>query len=158
MIKAFRRGFLPSQVPYRNLNGNDNSGVIVYFKFRSFISIGVEERMESCIELKSVKQFHAHILVSGLHKNTQLATKLVIMYTKLRGLADARLIFDQMYDPPLFLWNILIKENSSKEALALYNRMRQAGVQPDHFTFPLVLKACGKLSDLQTGTLFPGLQ
>ena len=31
--------------------------------------------------------------------------------------------------------------------MLLYSRMRELGIQPDNFTFPFVLKACGYVKD-----------
>ncbi|PKA49090.1 Pentatricopeptide repeat-containing protein [Apostasia shenzhenica] len=49
-------------------------------------------------------------------------------------------------------WNCAIRaaigNGLHREALLIYRRMRQAGIQPDHLTFPFFLKACSRLSDI----------
>ncbi|OAY36879.1 pentatricopeptide repeat-containing protein At4g21065 [Manihot esculenta] len=47
-----------------------------------------------------------------------------------------------------FAYNTLIKAHASSSpslAFSLFSNMRRAGVSPDHFTFPFVLKACSRL-------------
>ncbi|KAL9225026.1 hypothetical protein vseg_000998 [Gypsophila vaccaria] len=50
-------------------------------------------------------------------------------------------------------WNTHIREavrnGYSKEAVILYRRMKQTGFIPDKLTFPFVVKACAKISDLR---------
>jgi len=41
--------------------------------------------------------------------------------------------------------------NPCEEALKLYYQMQEAGIQPDNYTFPFVLKACASMSALQEG-------
>ncbi|KAF5181292.1 Pentatricopeptide repeat-containing protein [Thalictrum thalictroides] len=63
----------------------------------------------------------------------------------------ARQLFDEMHKPRSFLWNTLIKGYVKNErfidAILLYGHMHRMGVRPDKFTFPFVLKGCGKLDD-----------
>eukprot|EP00257_Ricinus_communis_P015797 XP_015573782.1 pentatricopeptide repeat-containing protein At4g21065-like [Ricinus communis] len=47
-----------------------------------------------------------------------------------------------------FAYNTLIRAHASSSpslAFSLFSNMRRAGVSPDHFTFPFVLKACSRL-------------
>eukprot|EP01018_Ginkgo_biloba_P040139 Gb_11688 [translate_table: standard] len=111
--------------------------------------------LEECTSMKELKQVHAHILRIEIKQNKFLVTKLVGMYAMLGGMNYARLIFDRVYKRDVFLWNVMIrgysKNGPCEEALALYNRMQIAGVEPNSFTFPFVLAACAGLSDLKEG-------
>ncbi|KAJ4977204.1 hypothetical protein NE237_002310 [Protea cynaroides] len=57
---------------------------------------------------------------------------------------------------PLFLWNLMIRTSARDglftEALQIYSSMSKSGVRGSNFTFPLILKACGKLGSLRDGT------
>jgi pentatricopeptide repeat protein len=44
-----------------------------------------------------------------------------------------------------------VKNENYERAFELYHQMQRLGVEPDKFTFPLVLKACAGLSALQEG-------
>eukprot|EP01018_Ginkgo_biloba_P034994 Gb_38301 [translate_table: standard] len=110
---------------------------------------------QSCTNIQALKQVHAHVLRSELEHNLFLLTKLVRMYAICESMDDARLIFDKIYTRDVFLWNVMIRGYTMngfyEKALILYNQMQRAGVQPDNFTFPFVLKACAEQSALQEG-------
>ncbi|ESR59107.1 hypothetical protein CICLE_v10018076mg, partial [Citrus x clementina] len=50
--------------------------------------------------------------------------------------------------PPLFAYNTLIrayaKTSCSIESIKLFDEMLKTGLRPDNFTYPLVVKACGR--------------
>eukprot|EP01018_Ginkgo_biloba_P020609 Gb_26571 [translate_table: standard] len=111
--------------------------------------------LQACTSMKQFKQIHAHMLRIELDKNIFLLAKLVSMYAMCGSMDHARLLFDKIYKRNVFLWNVMIRgyawNGPYEEALTLYYQMQQAGVQPDKFTFPFLLKACASLSALQTG-------
>ena len=41
-------------------------------------------------------------------------------------------------------------------SMLLYSQMRELGIQPDNFTFPFVLKACGCVKDVKFGVVVHG--
>ncbi|XP_042488706.1 pentatricopeptide repeat-containing protein DOT4, chloroplastic-like [Macadamia integrifolia] len=56
----------------------------------------------------------------------------------------------------LFLWNLMIRASTRDGeftgTLEIYSSMFKSGVCGSNFTFPLILKACGKLGSLRDGT------
>eukprot|EP01018_Ginkgo_biloba_P018757 Gb_28582 [translate_table: standard] len=111
--------------------------------------------LQDCTNAKQLCQFHAHMLTTGLDQNINLIAKLVKMYVMCGSMNNARLLFDEITDRNVLLWNVMIRGYATnglcEEALTLYYAMRQAGIQPDKFTFPIVLKACARLSALDEG-------
>eukprot|EP01018_Ginkgo_biloba_P037421 Gb_09407 [translate_table: standard] len=111
--------------------------------------------LQVCNNLKLLKQFHAHLLLTGFGQNNFFTAKLVSMYSVFGSLEQAHLVFDKTCKRNVLLWNAMIreyaKEEHFEEALNVYYKMQQAGIQPDNFTFPSVLKACGSLLALQEG-------
>eukprot|EP01018_Ginkgo_biloba_P010114 Gb_03354 [translate_table: standard] len=111
--------------------------------------------LETCTDMEALKQAHGRMLIAGLNQNIVLGTKLVSMYCMWGCLENARLIFDKIYEPNVFLFNAMIRGYARnglyEDTLAIYYQMQRAGVQPDRFTFPVVLKACAGLSALQEG-------
>eukprot|EP01018_Ginkgo_biloba_P028667 Gb_13405 [translate_table: standard] len=105
--------------------------------------------------LKQGKLLHAHLVITGLNYNVFLETKLATMYVFCGCMVDARLVFDKIFQKSAFLYNMMIRgyacNEPYQEALALYYQMQLAGIQPDKFTFPFVLKACASLESLQDG-------
>eukprot|EP01018_Ginkgo_biloba_P011239 Gb_08863 [translate_table: standard] len=131
----------PNSTVYSNPNTN------VYASF-----------LQACINNRSLVQgklLHAHLLITGLNLNVFLETKLANMYAICGSMVEARLIFDKTSERNGFLYNMMIRGYAGNgpfdEALTLYYQMQQAGIQPDNFTFPFVLKACASLSALQEG-------
>lgn len=123
-----------------------------------------------CSNTKSLimgKQIHSRMLVTGQEKNMFLAAKLLTMYCSCGSLESARQVFDKICQPKaeqaldtmqnsnVFLWNVMIKGyvqgGACEEALGLYHQMRELGIQPDKYTFTLVLKVCAGQSALQEG-------
>eukprot|EP01018_Ginkgo_biloba_P011245 Gb_34297 [translate_table: standard] len=103
--------------------------------------------------LSEGKLLHARLLVTGLSHNVVLETKLATLYAICGSMVDARLVFDKISQRNAFLYNMMIRgyacSGPCEEGLALYYQMQRAGLQPDNFTFPFVLKACATLSALQ---------
>ncbi|MQL73915.1 hypothetical protein Taro_006278 [Colocasia esculenta] len=104
---------------------------------------------------RHLRQIHARLVTAGLHRRHFLATKLVHACSRLGQPGYGRQMFDGISDPNIFLWNAAIKLHSAygqfRQALSLYNGMLLAGVRPDGFTFPPVLRACGGGTALDIG-------
>ncbi|KAJ6827931.1 pentatricopeptide repeat-containing protein, chloroplastic [Iris pallida] len=70
-------------------------------------------------------------------------------------MAEALALFRSAEKPDTFLWNIIIRGYANHElfdaAVDFYYQMLTAGVRPDHFTFPFVLKSLAALSDRNQG-------
>lgn len=79
------------------------------------------------------------------------------MYISCGEIESARLAFDDLPQPSVFLWNAMIRAYAWNGpfggAVELYERMLDSGVEPNKFTFPFVLKACSALEALADGIL-----
>ncbi|KAG8069307.1 hypothetical protein GUJ93_ZPchr0005g15486 [Zizania palustris] len=64
-------------------------------------------------------------------------------------------VFAKMPERDIFSWNVMVggygKAGFLEEALDLYYRMLWAGVRPDVYTFPCVLRTCGGIPDWKMG-------
>ncbi|XP_057858010.2 pentatricopeptide repeat-containing protein At3g12770 [Cryptomeria japonica] len=111
--------------------------------------------LQECSHVKSVEQLHTQILITGLHQNHHLATKLVSIYAKHGFMEIARQLFDKIPTRDNLLWNVMIKgyaiNGICDESLHLFYKMKEENLQPDRYTFSFVLKACAYLSALQEG-------
>ncbi|KAI4377554.1 hypothetical protein MLD38_015160 [Melastoma candidum] len=98
---------------------------------------------------------HAKMTVLGLLENSFLITKLVHACSNLGDVRYARKLFDEFPLRDVFLWNAIVRGYSRHDmfadAIVMYSRMLCAGVMPDGFTFPYVLKACAALPTLVIG-------
>ncbi|KAL1197608.1 Pentatricopeptide repeat-containing protein [Cardamine amara subsp. amara] len=85
-----------------------------------------------------------------------LAGKLVFMYGKCGFVSDAEKVFDEMRERTAFAWNAMIgayvSNGEHAPALSFYRTMRLEGIPVHLYSFPVLLKACGKLRDIRSGT------
>ncbi|XP_073143707.1 pentatricopeptide repeat-containing protein At5g15300 [Henckelia pumila] len=115
-----------------------------------------------CANLQALKQIHARMIVNGFNSDRSALRELIfaaavaVQYT----IQYAHQMFAQISEPDLFTWNTLLRGSaqSSKPQLAisLYAQMEKLRVQPDHYTFPFVLKACTRLSWIGVGCAMHG--
>ncbi|KAM7494612.1 hypothetical protein LguiB_029221 [Lonicera macranthoides] len=116
--------------------------------------------LETCFHLQAIDhgiRIHRLIPVNLLRRNEGLSSKLLRLYASAGHIDEAHHVFDQMSkrDVSAFAWNSLISGYAElgmyEDALALYFQMEEDGVEPDGFTFPRVLKACGGIGLIQIG-------
>ncbi|CAO2152579.1 unnamed protein product [Urochloa humidicola] len=96
--------------------------------------------------LRALLPLHARAVVLGVSGNPAFATSLLAAAVP-ASLAYARRVFDAAPERDAYMWNTLLRahahsQSHASDALALYKRMRAAGVAPDHYTYPIVLPAC----------------
>eukprot|EP01018_Ginkgo_biloba_P026033 Gb_07043 [translate_table: standard] len=147
--KLCREGRLTEALSLLDVMGQQSKDVY----FETYASL-----LQACGSMQALsegKQLHTQLLINGLEHNPFLGAKLVSMYALCGSLLDARLVFDKIPKRNVLLWNIMIREYAntglSAEALSFYFQMRQAGIRPNKFTFPSVVKACAEISALQQG-------
>ncbi|KAJ7540063.1 hypothetical protein O6H91_10G000500 [Diphasiastrum complanatum] len=114
--------------------------------------------LKACASLAALeqgKQLHSEIIKRGFQSDVVVGNTLVDMYAKCGCTEDARELFDNMNERDAVSWIAMIagyaQNGLGKEALALYEQMKQEGVQPDNVTFVLLLKACASLAALEQG-------
>lgn len=116
--------------------------------------------LETCYHLQAIQygiRIHRLIPANLLRKNVGLSSKLLRLYAACGYVEKAHEVFDQMSkrDSYAFAWNSLISGYAElglyEDALALYFQMEEEGVEPDRYTFPRVLKACGGVGFIQIG-------
>ncbi|TKY58322.1 Pentatricopeptide repeat-containing protein [Spatholobus suberectus] len=115
-----------------------------------------------CKTADSISKAHAQVVVGGHEQDPFVAAKLIDNYTPLGGpnLDRARKVFDNLSEPDVFCWNVVIKGYANVgpfgEALKVYDAMRWCGTNPNRYTFPFVLKACGAEGASQKGQVIHG--
>ncbi|XP_071915245.1 pentatricopeptide repeat-containing protein At5g39350-like [Coffea arabica] len=98
---------------------------------------------------------HGLALVSGYGSDTFTANCLLAMYMNVGDREGAKRVFDTMGEPTIVSWNTMtsgyFRNDSAKEALMLFRKMVDSGVEADAATVVSVLPACGFLKDLELG-------
>ncbi|KAL5567788.1 hypothetical protein UlMin_024363 [Ulmus minor] len=104
----------------------------------------------------SIKELHAHLIRTHLHKDTFLISEVIRFYARSPSNLDkAHFVFDQIERPSLFVWNHMIRglsqSDEPSQAIHFYCRMYGQGLIGDNLSFIFVLKACARVSDVLHG-------
>ncbi|CAL5365827.1 unnamed protein product [Camellia sinensis] len=109
--------------------------------------------LSSSQHLNSVLQIHGHLIVSGFKPDNTLTTHLINSYSSFQKCDLARFVFDSTPNPPVILWNSMIRaytrSNQHKKALEMYHNILEKSLEPDKYTFTFALKACTGILDFQ---------
>ncbi|KAJ7536574.1 hypothetical protein O6H91_12G075100 [Diphasiastrum complanatum] len=109
----------------------------------------------SIAALEQGKQLHLDIIKSGFESDVIVGSTLIDMHAKCGCIEDARQVFNNMHERSVVSWNAMIagyaQHGLGKEALDLYEQMKQEGVRPDIVTYVVLLKACGSIAALELG-------
>ncbi|PKA52618.1 Putative pentatricopeptide repeat-containing protein [Apostasia shenzhenica] len=110
--------------------------------------------LQSCIESRSLskgKELHLRIKEAGYERNKDLIPKLLKLYTVCDRVDDARELFDRTPNRSLDIsaWTAMIsgyiRNGASSQAIALFCEMLELGLEPDSYTFSVLLKALAGL-------------
>ncbi|KAH9292829.1 hypothetical protein KI387_042004 [Taxus chinensis] len=114
--------------------------------------------LQACLNSKTLskgKIVHAHIIQTGFDSGLYLDNMLVIMYSKLGNLVDARKEFDEMPERNVVSWTALVSGyagyGSRKHALDFFRQMKQTGIQPNQFSYSSVIPVCANMAALGYG-------
>lgn len=119
-------------------------------------------RLQTCKTQRETKQLHALSLKTGTFDHPSVASRFLALYAdpKINNLDYARFVLEQIQEPTLVCWNILIKcyvENQrSNDAIALFYELLHA-LTPDNSTLPCVIKGCARLNAIEEGKQIHGL-
>ncbi|KAF7806207.1 pentatricopeptide repeat-containing protein [Senna tora] len=101
------------------------------------------------------KQFHCKTIKLGLENHAYVGNSLMHMYGMLKDIDTAHQLFERMPNVDLVAWNSIIDSHVNcknyKEALQLFTRMVQSGIQPDDATLVVTLSACAAIGALEIG-------
>ncbi|TQD81197.1 hypothetical protein C1H46_033226 [Malus baccata] len=94
------------------------------------------------------------MLANGFLRSPLSTTSLINMYSKCNQMDDAVSTFNyQSFDHNVFAYNAVIAgfiaNGLGRDGFEFYRRMRFAGVVPDKFTFPCVIRGCSGVLELR---------
>ncbi|KAF5196115.1 Pentatricopeptide repeat [Thalictrum thalictroides] len=117
------------------------------------------QNIESCSTMAELKQFHSKFIRHGLSSDNDAMGR-VIKFCAVSELGDlnyALQVFDRIPQPDTFIYNTLIKgylqAHLIDKCILFYSRMLEELVEPNSFTFPLVVKACCVSNAIEEGKL-----
>ncbi|KAK7251841.1 hypothetical protein RIF29_35403 [Crotalaria pallida] len=113
--------------------------------------------LDSSNGLHHFNQIHAQLTVSGIFHHPLAAGRAIKkLCSDPDTLSRAILIFDHVPHPDAFLCNTIIRSYVSRNELNAafrfyYERMVARGVEPNHYTFPILIKVCVELGLVREG-------
>lgn len=117
--------------------------------------------LPACASLAALdrgQEIHGYLLRNGYFLDRYVANALVDMYVKCGVLVLARLLFDMIPVKDLISWTVIIAgygmHGFGREAIAAFNDMRNAGIEPDSISFISILYACSHSGLVDEGWIF----
>ncbi|KAK3184827.1 hypothetical protein Dsin_032113 [Dipteronia sinensis] len=167
-LKVFKRFANPNLVTWTSLivglvqNGKEE---VALTKFRQMTRNSINPNaftlssvLRACSSIAMVeegKQIHAIVTKHGLDRDTYCGAALVGLYGKCGSTEMARLIFDDIIELDVVSMNSMMygyaQNGLGHEALELFNRMKDLGLQPNDATFVSVLLACNNAGLIEEG-------
>ncbi|CAA7404047.1 unnamed protein product [Spirodela intermedia] len=102
------------------------------------------------------KQLHSRAIRSGQVDSVSVNNALIMMYSKAGSIVWSRRVFDQIcWSRETVSWTSMIialaQHGLGEEAIALFDQMLLAGIEPDHITFVGVFSACTHVGLVEEG-------
>ncbi|KAF3601684.1 hypothetical protein F2Q69_00033456 [Brassica cretica] len=110
--------------------------------------------------LKHGKEVDSFIRRNGFVVDSNMGSKLALMYTNCGDLREARRVFDQVEIEKALFWNILMNELAKagdfSGSIELFEKMMGSGVVMDSYTFSCVSKSFSSLRSVDGGEQLHG--
>lgn len=122
-----------------------------------FTFSGILKSCSKLMALREGEQIHAHIVksMSKLERSEFIENSLVYMYASCDRLESGRKVFDGMSERSPVAWSSMfsgyVRCGRWEEVVGLFRKMMKMGIGFNEVTLISVLKACGKLGDLELG-------
>ncbi|KAL4197708.1 hypothetical protein AMTRI_Chr04g189630 [Amborella trichopoda] len=101
------------------------------------------------------KQIHAHMIKLGISLDLYAGSALVDVYSKCFGVDDARLVFEEMEERDIVVWNAMVsgyaQNGQGEDAFKLYQKMQLKEMKPNDFTFVGLITSASNLAALFHG-------
>jgi pentatricopeptide repeat protein len=121
----------------------------------SYMYIKVLKQCSKQKDPTAAKHVHDCIIKSGMEQNFYVVNNLLSTYINCGRLQDANQAFVELAKKDVSSWNIMIggyaRQNRTKDAMEVFNKMIQEGVKPNEITYLSILKACANPSGLKWG-------
>ena len=107
------------------------------------------------MDLKMGIQLHALVSKSCYSSDVYMGSALIDMYSKCGSVACAQRVFDRMSERNRVSWNSMItcyeQNGPANEALEVFVKMTDCGIEPDEVTLASVVSACASLLAIREG-------
>lgn len=112
----------------------------------------------SVFSLELSKQLHGLIFKYGFFIDVFIGSALIDAYSKCSSIKDARLVFNEMNEKDIAVWNAMLlgytQQLENEEALKLCLELQLSRQRPNEFTFATLITAASNLASLKPGQQF----
>ena len=167
-LKVFNNFLHPNQVTWTSLivalvqNGKEEVALSKFKKMiqssmlpNSFTLSSVLQACSSLAMLEGGKQIHAMVMKFGLDRDRYAGAALVDFYGKCGSTELARSVFDALNEFDVVSVNTMIysyaQNGFGREAIKLFNKMEDLGLEPNDVTVLSVLLACNNAGLIEEG-------
>ncbi|XP_021747703.1 pentatricopeptide repeat-containing protein At3g26782, mitochondrial-like [Chenopodium quinoa] len=114
--------------------------------------------LPACAQQPAIKEglwIHSYIVKSCMELDAAFGSGLISFYANIGRLDSAKLIFDQVSDKNIVVWNAMIRaygtHGHAEEALKLFSQLVDTGLWPDGLVFLCLLSACSHAGMISEG-------
>lgn len=112
----------------------------------------------SLLTVELSKQIHGLIMKLGVSLDIFACSALIDVYSKCSFVKDARLVFDELNEKDIVVWNAMFsgyaQQLENEVAVKLYLEFQFSGPKPNEFTFVALITAASNLASLALGQQF----
>ncbi|KAK7393014.1 hypothetical protein VNO78_21464 [Psophocarpus tetragonolobus] len=149
-------------------NGYHEEALKHFAEFQTVPFFQVDESiLSSCISAASGlaaldigKCLHSWVIKAGLEVDLHVASSITDMYSKCGNVKDACKFFNTISEHNLVTWTAMIYgyayHGLGREAIDLFNKAEEAGLEPDGVTFTGVFAACSHAGLVEEGCEYFG--
>ncbi|OAY57615.1 pentatricopeptide repeat-containing protein At3g46790, chloroplastic [Manihot esculenta] len=98
---------------------------------------------------------HSYIIKTSMEIDAALGSGLISMYANCGRVNIARDVFDRVSDKNIVVWNAIIRcygmHGYADEAIQMFSRLTESGLQPDGLIFLCLLSACSHAGMVEKG-------
>ncbi|XP_006664625.1 pentatricopeptide repeat-containing protein At4g13650 [Oryza brachyantha] len=106
-------------------------------------------------DLQKGKQLHSYLLKAGMSLDYIMEGSLLDLYVKCGDLETALVIFNSGDRTNVVLWNLMLVAfghiNDLAKSFDLFCQMQAAGIRPNKFTYPCILRTCSCTGEIDLG-------
>ncbi|PIA60942.1 hypothetical protein AQUCO_00300454v1 [Aquilegia coerulea] len=132
-----------------HLSSTIKSSFLQTFTSKPTITLTIlDTLLQKCKNVKEFNQIHSQMIISGYINDTFAASRLLKFSTDsyFIPINHSHYILDSIKNPNGFIWNTMMRaylqRDFAQATLSLYRVMLEKNVEPDNYTYPILIQAC----------------
>lgn len=121
-------------------------------------SVTIASLLSACASagaLQKGRQLHSYVIKSGVYSDIIIEGSLLDLYVKCADVQTAHEFFNTTNQENVVLWNVMLvaygQLGNLRESFELFCQMQVAGIKPNQYTYPSILRTCTYFGALDLG-------